>query len=159
MREIISIIALIIALVIAIQFTVPLSDLLTATVGFKDVLSSFSTFAHISAEGPLASISFAVSFLVLLFATFFTAEAVNYYAVTTIMFPIFIVFTLFEKMLAGLLGFVRGYVFSLIFILILAMTPLIKDAAWTQSILIPAFMPKANELANMVKTGGFPSWN
>jgi membrane protein required for colicin V production len=159
LKEIVSIIAVFIALLVAIKFTVPLNSLLTSLAGFQDVLTSVTHFGKMNAQGPLSLFSFGVSFLILFFPTFFIGEAINYYGALAPLFVVFPLLGLLEKILAGLLGFVRGYIFNLIFILILGLTPVVSSPGWSNSALIPQLMPKANEIGGMVKPGGFPRWS
>jgi len=159
LREIISIISLIIALVVTIRFTVPLSDFLVGSNGFKDVVLAFSTFTHLTVIGQLSLVTFGVGFVLLFVGTYCIGEAINYYAGPASTFVFFPFMSILDRIVAGVAGFIRGYVFCLVLILTLGLTPVSRDEGWTKSSLIPSLMPKASELGARVRPGGFPVWS
>ena len=63
-----------------------------------------------------------------------------------------------DRAVAGVLGFVRGYVFALITILIVGLSPIVQTSGWTGSVLIPSLLPNAIKLGTMIKADGFPAW-
>ena len=157
-RELVSIISVIVALGVSIRFTLPITEILNSSDGFKSVILAFSTFTNINAMGPLSLVSLGVSFLVLFVGTYSIGEAVNYSAATfgVIMFP---AFALLDRLLAACVGFIRGYIFNMVLILIVGLTPFSQGDPWSQSYFIPRIKPSADKLANLIRPGGFPLWS
>lgn len=153
-KETISIMCLIVAFIIAIKFTSPIALVLNGSQGFQDVLTVFTKFTSYNAATSLTLVSYGVSLLVLFVGTFSISEAALFYAgIELFIFP----YAIIGRALGGVLGFIRGYALSVVLILVLRLTPLILDATWSQSHLIPVLMPKVTELASLI--GGFPSWH
>lgn len=157
LRELISMISLIIALVVTIKFTIPVTEILNGSNGFKDVVLAFSSFTDWNAIGPLSFVSLGVSFILIFTLVFSLCEAANYYAANfvVVLFP---GFAILDRLIAGFMGFIRGYVLNLILILELGMTPVYGSAPWTDSYFIPALTANASALGAMVRPGGFPVW-
>src|SRR3990167_5439569 len=156
LREIIGILSLIVALLVSIKFTLPITEFLNSSDGFKSVISAFTSFTDFNVMGPLSYISLGVSFLILFVGTYSIGEAVNYYAPAfgVLMFPRM---AFIDRILAASLGYIRGYVFSLVLILVVGLSPITLDATWTQSRLIPPLKPSADRLGNLVRPGGLPN--
>ena len=158
-REAISLLCLIVAMVVAMKFTIPLSDFLSTSAGFNDVVFVITKYTGYSgANGVLYLFGFGVSFLLLFVGVYCIAEVVNHYISNVGAFILFPMMAILDRLIAGLLGFIRGYVFALITILIVGLSPVVLSDGWTSSVLIPSLMPNAIKLGVMIKPDGFPVW-
>jgi uncharacterized membrane protein required for colicin V production len=158
-REAISILCLIVAIVVAMKFTVPLSEFLSTSAGFKDVVLVITRYAnHPGANGPLYLFGFGVSFLLLFVGVYSISEVVNHYVSNIGAFILFPMLAILDRIIAGVLGFIRGYIFALITILIVGLSPVVLTSGWTNSVLVPNLWPNAFKLGAMIKPDGFPNW-
>jgi len=155
LREIIATLTLILALAVTIKFTMPLSDLLYNNQGVLDVIASFLYYFNLVVAGQLYVAAVGISLLLLFVAVYSTGEAINFYAnLELVVFPI----AWIGRLLGCALGFVRGYAFNLILILLVQLTPLAQASAWTGSYFVAQLEQKATQLGNLIKPGGFPKW-
>ena len=156
LREIISALSLLLALVVMIKFTMPLSALLYNNQGALDVIASFMYYFNLAVASQLYVVAVGVSLLLLFVAVYTTGEAINFYAnLELVVFPL----AWIGRILGAALGLMRVYVFNLILILVVQLTPIVQEAAWTQSVFVPQLQPKATQLGNLLNLpGGFPKW-
>jgi membrane protein required for colicin V production len=152
LKEVVSIMAMILAFFIAIEFTQPLANFLSTAQGALDVISVISNFFGINVQGQLVAFTFGLSFLVIFVGVLSFGEAVIYYGPMDIVTnPITFLF----RLLGGVLGFIRGYALCIIFILIMQLSPEIsQNNAWTQSNFVPQLQPNAIWLGSLI---GFPN--
>lgn len=160
MREIISILALIIAFVVAIKFAKPLADWIGTSPSTQDVVIVISkrlaggTSAEIGGlvSAGLHLFTFGLSFLLLLAGSFSACEAVVQLAPFDVLAVSGMTITMFYRLLGGALGFIRGYAFSVVFLYALSLSPMIQNAAWTQSYYVPKLLPTVNQLSQALGT-------
>lgn len=154
-KEIISVVALALAFLVAIKFTQPLAQLLNGSQGSQDVLAVITKFIGFNASVPLSEITYVLSFLVIFIGVYSTGEAINYYS--SVYINVFPVLGLFERLLGAGLGFVRGYAFNIVLIFILQISPITASTAWTQSHFLAQLQPTAVWLQSQVAPSGMQS--
>lgn len=154
-KEIVSILVLIVALVITIKFTATIANFLNTSQGSMDVLAVFAKFLSINATEPLFLFTWGLALLLLFVGVFCIGETVNYYtSIGIITFPL----QFLGRLIGVVLGFIRGYAFALILLLVLGLTPVIQTSGWTDSMLVQKLNPAAQNLGSRIKPGGFPVW-
>jgi membrane protein required for colicin V production len=151
-KEIVSLLVLIVAMIVTIRFTQPISSYLSGSQGTHDVISSVSMFTTYDPTSHISSANMVITMLLLFVGTYCTGEAVNYFAPINI--SRYGITSLFSRILGGGMGLIRGYVFSLFFILIVGMTPAAQLDAWTHSYFIPQLSPDVAKLSSMINAGG-----
>lgn len=123
-KEIISMLCLCAALIFAIKFTIPLSNFINSSPLITDVISSSFAKGFMGAIGmpPLTAdmlfhVGYSISLLICFVGVFSICEAGLAYtnAVEMVSFP----YAAANRSLGGSLGFVRGFVIVLIFIVII----------------------------------------
>lgn len=151
LREIISILTILVAFVIAIQFTPTLTNLLSNLQGSQDVIFVISKYFDTDATYSLSSLTLAISFLVLFVGTYSIGEAINYYATANVF--MFVTLAFIYRISGAALGFIRGYAFSIVFIFVMQLTPITQYPEWTQSYFVSQLQPAANQLGSLVQAG------
>lgn len=152
-REVISLVVLAVAFIVTIKFTAPVADFLNNSQGAQDVISVISKTIGTDWSTPLSSVTLALTLLVLFVGCLSVGEAVNYFAaLNTYMTPSI---SFMYRILGGAIGMIRGYGFNIVLVLLMQITPLTQEAAWTQSYFVPRILPLSNQLGNMIQSGGF----
>lgn len=149
-KEIISLVTLIIALVVAIKFATPLANIIGTAQGAVDVVATISRFFGVDATGALSLFTLGLSFFVLFMGFYLTGEAISY--ASNMMFVISSL-AVVNQLLGGVVGFARGYIFSIVLVLLVQLTPVAQNNAWSQSQLVPNFLPVANQILDLIRSG------
>lgn len=152
-REIISIMCVAVALICTIKFTVPLTEFILGSPAIKDIIDSRITQSFMSMIGadPLTGatiqhIAYCISILVCFVGVFATGEAVLNFTgiVQAYSFP----YAFMDRKLGAALGCTKGYVFTLLFIVILH--HLFVHYSFGNSYFINLFQGAANGLDNLI---------
>jgi len=152
-KEIVSMMCLSVALIFTIKFTLPLYVFLNKSPLIQDVLTSKFVLNFMAAvgAGPLTAdmlkeLSYSMSVAITFFGTFFTCEAglsiVGFSELFT--FP----YAMMNRKVGGTLGTTRGYVISVIVILLLI--HMFKTNPITGSFFMNLFQGTANTLDSLI---------
>lgn len=154
MRELISLVVIAVALVITIKFTMSLTYFLYFTKGSYDVIVFITKYISPGDWGKyIAVFTLDLSILLLFVGTMSIGEAVNYYVYpNTIMGS---AFSLLYRISGSAVGFIRGYIFNVILILVLSITPVAHWHAWTSSYFVPRLKGAADKLGALIEPAGF----
>lgn len=153
-KEIISIMCLSVALIFTLKFTVPITHFLNNSPLINDVLTSkfVQNFMHTIGAGPLTAemlqqLSYCLAILVCFVGTFSVCEAMLGMTgfVEVFKFP----YATLNRKVGAALGATRGYIFSLIFILILV--HLFKGGPLTSSYFVNLFQGSVNKLDQFIQ--------
>ena len=151
-KELISLVSILFALIITIKFTGPVANWLNASNGAQDVVLAVSTFFGVHVGTQLTLFTIGLTVLVLFVGVYSVGEAMNAYG----LFEMLVgpgVISLTYRILGGIIGFVRGYIFNLILIIFIGFSPIGTWSIWKQSTLLPKLQPNANTLANLIAQG------
>lgn len=152
-REIISMMCVSVALIFTIKFTVPLTNFINSSPGIQDVIDSTITKNFMSAigadpltTGMLYQVAYCLSILICFVGIFATGEAVLNFTgfVEMFTFP----YAFLNRKLGAALGATRGYILSVIFILILQ--HLFISHPLSNSYFINLFQGTANKLDSLI---------
>lgn len=145
--EIISLLSLIAAFVIAIAFTHPLATYFNGTAMVQSAVSSTTNAIGTSTATPVSYMTIAISFAILFFATLIVGSIIK----TILNLMIQRGFLGFGNRILGAgFGLVRGYLFVLALIFMVQLSPLAKETWWTQSKTVPYFQPQVVWLGSIV---------
>lgn len=153
-RELISLIAIIVALIITIKFTMSLTYFLYFTKGSRDVIAFIARFVPGGDWSKYLSLfTLDLSVLLLFVGSMSIAEAVNSYMLPNTFMSSAL--SLVYRLTGAAVGFIRGTIFNVVFILILTVSPITQDPAWTGSSLVPRLMGSVKLLGERIEPNGF----
>lgn len=150
-REIISLCTWIAAFIIAGLFAKPLALAFSSSESVQATISSAATspIAETTAN-QVSMFALGISFLVLFLVTILVGSLIGYFA-NRIVEGAGISF--FNRFLGAIFGFVRGYLFVLLIVFIVQLSPISQQTYWTNSSLVKSFQPAAEWLGNKVQPG------
>lgn len=146
LSEILSLLVLIAAFVIAILFTNSLTHYFNNTTTVQHMVNQANA-AGTNASEPASLMLYAISFAILFFGTLIIGTIIKILlnlmlSMGTLGFG--------NRFLGGLFGIFRGYLFNLLLIFLIQLSPLSAQAWWKESKLVPYFQPQAAWLASKV---------
>lgn len=152
-KEITSFLCLTVAIIFTIKFTVPITMFLDRAPSIQDVLSAqmVQNFMKAIGAGPLTvnmlrEISYCIAMLICFVAIFSIGEAtltmVNFLEV--VKFP----YATLNRKVGGALGAVRGYILTLLFIIVL--THLFRENPIKDSVFVNLFQNSANVFDSII---------
>lgn len=146
-REIVSLITLIAAFIIAIMFSNALAEMFTHSTAIQGLISQASTSSGIDAAKPVSYIALAISFGLLFAATIFVGSLLSYFL--NIAFQTGVL-GFGNRLLGGVFGFVRGFILNLVMIFIVQLTPLGDEGWWVESRFVNSYQPAVQWLGKIV---------
>jgi uncharacterized membrane protein required for colicin V production len=157
-KEMISLMCLSVALIFAIKFTVPLSKFMLRSPLISDVLSSpniqylvTSISSQPLSENFIPELSFSISLLICFVGIFSICEAAL--TRTGVVQALSMTFATLSAKIGGALGFVRGYVFSVFFIIVLALHLFsANNGAFQGSYFLSLFQSSAVQMDNIIES-------
>lgn len=149
-KEIISLVTVIVAFIVAIKFSTPLSNFLMNSQGASDVVATISKYFGVDSSGPLGLFTLGLSFLLIFAGVYCVGEALSYVSKVVQIIPGMAVV---DHLLGGAVGFLKGGLFNIVLVLLVQLTPLAQNDAWTQSQLVPKIQPYAQAVANYIQPG------
>lgn len=144
-KEVISIITIVAAFLIASTFSGQISDMLMNSVAAQSMIKSLSTNMGVNAAGPVALLTLAISFLILFILVSIVGEIVNYLFSGLFKLP---GLGIVNALLGGGFGFVRGYLICIILMFVVQLTPVAQNDSWTQSQYVQSFQGAVQYLAS-----------
>lgn len=147
-REVISIVTLVAAFLIASSFSGQLADTLTQSTAAQAMITSLSTTMGVNAAGPVALLTLAVSFLLLFVLVSIVGEIINYFFSSMFRMP---VIGMLNALLGGGFGFIRGYFICVILMFVVQLTPIASGDAWKESKYVQSFQGAVEYVASFAK--------
>lgn len=142
-REIIALITMIAAFVVAILFTNPLAQAITNTGPVQHAMQQTGEHASL----PITYVTFGVSFALLFIGVMIIGAILGFF-LNAIFTTGFLGFG--NRLLGGLFGFIRGVILTLTLIFILQLTAISNQHWWHRSVLIKAYQPALSWLGKIV---------
>ncbi|MBA3660659.1 MAG: CvpA family protein [Gammaproteobacteria bacterium] len=146
-REIISLITLIAAFIVAIVFSNPLAQAFTSSPTVQNVVTQASTSIGMNTTQPVSYLALGLSFGLLFAGTVLVGSIIGYFANAAFQAG---VLGIGNRLFGGVFGLIRGYIINLVLIFLVQMTPLSAEAWWQQSKLVAAYQPSVVWLGGVV---------
>jgi membrane protein required for colicin V production len=146
-KEVISLLTLIAAVVIACLFASPMAAAITNTPHVQQALNQASNSIGLNAAEPVSYIAIGICFALLFAGTLLLGWIIRFFinlAVTVGMLGIG------NRLLGAVFGFCRGFIINLVIIFLVQLTSFSTQAAWQQSQLVPQFQKQVEWLGKQV---------
>lgn len=149
-KEIVSLITLIAAFVVAILFASPLASVFTSSASVQNAVSQASNAINVNTAQPVSYVAIAISFALLFAGTVIIGAILS--SILNVAFQTGIL-GLGNRILGGVFGFVRGFIVNLVIIFVMQLTPIADESWWQQSQVVSQYQPAVQWLANIVSPG------
>ena len=148
LKEILSLLSWIVAAFVASSFASTLANNFSGSAqsALQSLAGSSSSIGS-AASQSVSTLTLAASFVGLFFGTLVLCSIVVYIINSAMMAT---GVSIFNRMLGAVFGLGRGYIITVIAVFVVGLTPLVNQAAWTNSQLEGIFEPAAQWLDNMV---------
>lgn len=146
-KEIVSLITLVAAFVIATVFANSLAVAFTHAPSVQNAVDSASNAIGVNTAQPVSYIALAISFGLLFAGTIIIGAILS--SILNIAFQVGIL-GVGNRLFGGVFGFARGFIINLVIIFLVQLTPLANEAWWQQSQLVGEFQPAVQWLASIV---------
>lgn len=146
-REMISLLTWVVAIIVAMLFASPLANVFTGTQTVQNLVTSASTSIGMNATESVSYFALGISFLILFVGVIIAGAIIGYIVNTaTQTGGVGIV----NRLLGGLFGLGRGFIIVLVTIFLLQLTPVGQQSFWQQSQFVISYQPAVIWLANIV---------
>ena len=149
-REIVSLLSLIAAFVVATTFSRGLSNAIMNAPSVQGLIAQLSNAIGMNTALPLSYFALGISFAILFSCTTLVGSLVGYFLNAAFQVG---VLGLGNRLFGGVFGLFRGYLFNLVLIFVVQLTPLTQQSAWQQSQFVNSFQPAVVWLGNLVSPG------
>lgn len=146
-REIISLVTLFAAVVVAVMFSNTLAMNFTNSPEVQNTVNQASSAIGASVSQPVSYIAIAICFALLFAGTMLFGSLVGYFINMAFQFGIL---GLGNRLFGAVFGAARGFVFNAILIFLVQLTPFSNQALWQQSKLVASFQPGVVWLGSIV---------
>ena len=147
-KEIVSLITLIAAFVIASTYAESLSTVFTHTSAAQQAVSTISSSTGINTEKPASFLAIGVSFGIIFIGVSIIGSIVGYFLgmATSAMG----VLNLGNRLMGGLFGLGKGFIINLVLIFVLQLTAVGSQSWWTSSSLVHEYQPAVQWLGSYI---------
>lgn len=146
-REIVSLITLIAAFVIAIMFSNALAAFFTSSASVQGAVTQASGTMGMSAEQSVSYLAIGISFAVLFVGTVIIGSIIGFFLNMVFQAGILGVG---NRLLGGIFGLGKGFIINVVLIFVIQLTPYSTQPAWAQSRLVQGFQPAIVWLGDIV---------
>jgi membrane protein required for colicin V production len=145
--EIVSLMTLIAAFIVAIMFANPLATAFTTSSSVQSAVSQTSSAIGVSTSTPVSYLALGLSFGLLFAGTVIVGAVLK--SILNIAFNTGIL-GFGNRVLGAGFGLIRGYLINVVLIFLIQLSPLSNQNVWHQSTLVPEFQGSVTWLANIV---------
>jgi membrane protein required for colicin V production len=145
--ELLSLITVIAAFVVAIMYTTALANFFTTSAPVQSVVSQTSSAIGTSTATPVSYLAYGASFAALFVGTMIVGSIIKW--ILNLIFSTGIL-GFGNRILGGVFGFVRGFLIVVGIIFVVQLSPVSKQTFWQQSQLVPQFQPAVVWLGGVV---------
>lgn len=150
-KEIMSLVTLIAAFIIASLFCTKLAAMFASTSQYQAALASMSGALGTNTEHPLSVLTIGGSFIILFVLVLIVGSIIGSLLSTIASVP---GISFINRVLGGLFGLGRGFLINLVLIFILQLIPQVQQQSWwTGSTIVTAYQPAVQWLGNMIQPG------
>jgi membrane protein required for colicin V production len=146
-REMISLITLIAAFVVATMFSNAVAQAFTSAPSVQSMVGQASSAMGVNASQSVSYAAIAISFALLFAGTVLLGSIVSYFVGIAFQTGIL---GFGNRILGAGFGLVRGFIMNLVLIFIVQLTPFASQPFWQQSQLVESFQPAVVWLGNIV---------
>lgn len=146
-KEVVSLITLVAAFVIATMFSNALAQLFTGHPSVQNAVNQATTSLGVDTAQPVSYIALGISFALLFAGTIIVGMIVSFFLNFAFKSG---VLGIGNRLLGGIFGLVRGYIINLALIFVVQLTPLGTQASWSQSQFVNMYQPAVQWLGNIV---------
>jgi len=147
LREVLALIVLVAAFIVATLFSNTLAVYFTNTDTMQHAVTQASAVAGTNAAQPATYLAVGVSFALLFLGTVVIGAILNFFISLILQAT---VLGVGNRLLGGLFGFVRGLLINLAIVFVVQLTSFADGDVWKQSKLMPMFIPAAKEMSKVV---------
>lgn len=146
-REVVSLVTLIAAFVIAILFSNALALAFTSSAPVQNAVTQASSAIGMNAAQPVSYLALGISFGVLFAGTVIVGSLIGYFLNVAFQTGIL---GIGNRILGAGFGFCRGFLINLVIIFVVQLTPFGSSPSWGQSQLVRSFQPAVVWLGGVV---------
>ena len=146
-REVISLITLVAAVVLAVMFSNPLALSFTSSAGVQGVVNSASSTIGVNAAQPVSYVAIALCFALVFAGTILIGSLIGYFINMAFQFGML---GIGNRVLGAAFGAARGFVFCVILVFLFQLTPFSSHSYWQQSQIVGSLQPAVVWLGNTV---------
>ncbi|EKD72123.1 MAG: CvpA family protein [uncultured bacterium] len=146
-KEVISLLTLIAAFIVASMFSSKLAAMFTASSSVQGIVDQASSSVGVSAAQPVSYAAIGISFAVLFIGTIIVGAIVGFFLNLAFQSGIL---GFGNRLLGGIFGFARGLIINLVLVFVVQLTPFGNETKWHESYLVNSFQPAVEWLGKMV---------
>lgn len=146
-KEMVSLLTLIAAFVVASMFSNQLAASFTSSPGVQSAVSQASSTIGVNTAQPISYVAIGICFALLFAATIIVGSIINLFLSFAFQTGIL---GLGNRILGGVFGLVRGFLLNLVIIFVLQLTPIGAQAWWHQSQFVIFYQPSVQWLGSIV---------
>lgn len=146
-KEIISLITLIAAFIVAIMFSNALATAFTSSPSVQNAMSQATTAIGVNTAQPVSYLALGISFALLFAGTVIAGAIIG--SIMNIAFQTGIL-GLGNRLLGAIFGLCRGFIINLVIIFLVQLTPFSSQQSWQQSHIVASYQPAVIWLGNVV---------
>lgn len=148
-KEVLSLVTLIVAFFIAGSFAKPLASFFSSSQTMQTIVSSAASNLGSTAASTVSTVAIGISFVVLFVGAMMVGSLIGYLASSIALSG----FGIFNGLLGAVFGFGRGYLINLVIIFLVQLTPVSQQSFWGQSVIVSAYQPAVIWFGNFVQPG------
>lgn len=149
-REMIALLTLIAAVIVAMVFASPMASTFTNMAGVQNAVNQASSTIGVNASQPVSYVALGISFGLLFAGTVLAGALIGFFVNMAFQTGILGVG---NRILGALFGFARGFIFCMVIIFVVQLSPFGTATWWQQSQLVNSFQPAVTWLGNIVSPG------
>lgn len=146
-REILSLVSLIAAVIVANMFANALAQYFTSSATVQGVITQTNASVGVDTSQSVSYVAFSISYGVLFFGTLLAGSLLSF-ILNTAFQATFLGFG--NRFLGALFGFLRGLIFSIVLVFLLQLSPLGQQPWMKQSKLVATLQPAISWIAKIV---------
>ncbi len=149
-KEIISLLTLIAAFIIATAFSSRLAEYFTHTAQMQNAVDQASTAMNVNAGQPISYVTISLSFALLFAGTIILGAIIGFFINLVMSAGIL---GIGNRLLGGVFGFCRAVIITIAIIFVVQLTSFGDDEAWHQSQLVKQSQPAVQYVGKIVSPG------
>jgi membrane protein required for colicin V production len=137
-REMVSLLTVIAAFAVAIMFAHPLAASFTSSPGVQTAVTQATSAIGVDTAKPVSYVAIGISFGVLFAGTIIIGALIGFFLNIAFEYGML---GIGNRILGGIFGLARGFIFNVVIIFVIQLTPFVTATWWQQSQLVNAFQP------------------